>query len=193
MAQWVKNLPPMQEPWRMGLIPGLGRSPGEGHGNPLQYSCLENSMDRRAWQATVHGVAKSWTQLKQLTMHACTGLWSKKSQGLIVIHSLFESSLINLYDTSVQFSRSVMSTLWPQKPQHTRLPCPSPTPRVHPNPCPLYQWCHPIISSSVIPFSSCPQSFPASGSFQMSELSPSGGQSIEVSASTSVPSMNTQD
>ena len=55
MAQWVKNLPPMQEPWRMGLIPGLGRSPGEGHGNPLQYSCLENSMDRRAWQATVHG------------------------------------------------------------------------------------------------------------------------------------------
>ena len=74
MAQWVKNLPPMQEPWRMGLIPGLGRSPGEGHGNPLQYSCLENSMDRRAWQATVHGVAKSWTQLKQLTMHACTGL-----------------------------------------------------------------------------------------------------------------------
>ena len=63
MAQWVKNLPPMQEPWRMGLIPGLGRSPGEGHGNPLQYSCLENSMDRRAWQATVHGAAKSQTRL----------------------------------------------------------------------------------------------------------------------------------
>ena len=62
-----------------------------------------------------------------------------------------------------------------------------------PNPCPLGQWCHPTISSSVIPFSSCPQSFPASGSFQMSQLFASDGQSIEVSASISVPSMNTQD
>ena len=67
------------------------------------------------------------------------------------------------------------------------------TPRVHPNPCPLSQWYHPTISSSVIPFSSCPQSFPASGSFQMSQLSSSGGQSIGVSALTSVPPMNTQD
>ena len=64
MAQWVKNLPPMQEPWRMGLIPGLGRSPGEGHGNPLQYSCLENPMDRGAWWAIVPRVAQSQTQLK---------------------------------------------------------------------------------------------------------------------------------
>ena len=95
---------------------------------------------------------------------------------------------------SVQFSHSVMSdTLWPQEPQHARPPCPSPTPRVHPNPCPLCHWCHPTISSSVVPFSSCPQSFPASGSFQMSQLSASGGQSIEVSASKSVPPMNTQD
>ena len=71
-------------------------------------------------------------------------------------------------------------------------PCPSPTPRVHPNPCPLCRWCHPTISSSVVPFS-CPQSFPASGSFQMSQLSASGGQSIGVAASTSVLPMNTQD
>ena len=84
--------------------------------------------------------------------------------------------------SSVRFSRSVMSdSLWPHEPQHARPPCPSPTPRVHPNPCPLSQWCHPTISSSVVPFSSCPQSFPASGSFPMSELFASGGQSIGVS------------
>ena len=74
-----------------------------------------------------------------------------------------------------------------------KLPCPSPTPGIHPNPYPLSQWCHPVISSSVAPFSSCPQSFPASGSFQMSPLFTSGGQSIGVSASTSVLPMNTQD
>ena len=95
---------------------------------------------------------------------------------------------------SVQFSQSVMSNaLQPREPQHTRSPCPSPTPRVHPNSCPLNWWCHPTISSSVIPFSSCPQSFPASGSFQMCQLFASGGQSTGVSASTSVLPMNTQD
>ena len=90
--------------------------------------------------------------------------------------------------------QSVMSnSLWPHEPQHARPPCPSPTPRVHPNPCPLSQWCHPAISSSVVLFSSCPWSFPASGSFPMSQLFASGGQSIGVAASTSVLSMNTQD
>ena len=99
----------------------------------------------------------------------------------------------NLYG-SVQFSHSVMSNyLRPHEPQHTRPPCPSPTPGVHPNPCPLSRWCHPTISSSVIPFSSCLQSFPASGSFPMSQLLTSGGQSIGVWASTSVLPMNTQD
>ena len=75
--------------------------------------------------------------------------------------------------------------------EHARLPCPSPTPRVHSDSCPSSRWCHPAISSSVVPFS-CPQSFPASGSFQMSQLLASGGQSIGVSASTSVLPMNTQ-
>ena len=84
-------------------------------------------------------------------------------------------------------------SLWPHEPQHARPPCPSPTPGVHPNPCPLSWWCHPTISSSVIPFSSCPQSFPASGSLQMSQVFASGGQSIGVSASASVLPMNTQD
>ena len=96
--------------------------------------------------------------------------------------------------SSVQFSRSVMSySLQPHEPQHTRPPCPSPTPQVYPNSCPLCQWCHPTISSSVVPFSSCPQSFPISGSFQMSQLFALGGQNIGVSASTSVLPMNTQD
>ena len=84
-------------------------------------------------------------------------------------------------------------SLRPHEPQHTRHPCPSPDPGVHPNPCPLSRWCYPTISSSVIPFSSCSQSFPAPRSFQMSQLFPSGGQSIGVSASTSVLPMNTQD
>ena len=95
---------------------------------------------------------------------------------------------------SVQFSRSVVSdSLQPHEPQHARPPCPSPTPRVHPNPCSLSWWCHPAISSSVVPFYSCPQSFPTSGSFPMSQLFASGGQSIGVSASTSVLPTNTQD
>ena len=77
---------------------------------------------------------------------------------------------------SVQFSCSVMSdSLQPHEPQHTRPPCPSPTPRVRPNPCPLSRWCHPVISSSVIPFPSCPQSLPGSGSFPMSHFFASGG------------------
>ena len=100
-----------------------------------------------------------------------------------------------LYLQSVShFSHSVVSdSLWPHEPQHARPPCPSPTPRVHLNPCPLSQWCHPTIPSSVVPFSSCSQSFPASGSFPMSQLFALGGQNIGVSASTSVLPMNTQD
>ena len=84
-------------------------------------------------------------------------------------------------------------SLWPYGPQHDRTLCPSPTPRVHSNSSPLSQWCHPTILSSVVPFSSCLQSFPASGSFQMSQLFTSGGQSIGGSASTSVLPMNSQD
>ena len=95
---------------------------------------------------------------------------------------------------SVQFSHSVMSdSLWPHESQQDRLPCPSPTPRVYSNSCPLSWWRHPAISSSVVPFSSCPQSLSASGSFPMSQLFAWGGQSIGVSASASVLPMNTQD
>ena len=95
---------------------------------------------------------------------------------------------------SVQFSCSVVSnSLWPHALQHARLSCPSLTPGAYSNSCPLSGWCHPTISSSVIPFSSCLQSFPASGSFQMSQFFTSGGQSIGVSASASVLPMYIQD
>ena len=95
---------------------------------------------------------------------------------------------------SVEFSRSVVSnSLQPHELQHSRPPCPSPTPRVYPDSCPLSWWCHPTISSSVVPFSACPQSFPASRSFQMSHLFAVSGQSIGVSASTSVLPMSIQD
>ena len=95
---------------------------------------------------------------------------------------------------SVQFSCSAVSdSLWPHKLQHTRPPCPSPTPEVHPNPCPLNGVCHPTISSSVIPFSSCLQSFPASWSFPMSWLFPSDGQSVGASTLASVLPIYIQD
>ena len=129
----------------------------------------------KLFKATLSVIAKNW---KHWNVH-------KKRSRQTVVHP---------YNRILQFSRSIVSaSLRPHELQHTRPPCPSPTPGLHPNPRPLSQWCHPTISSSVIPFSSCSQSFPASGSFQMSQLFPSGGQSVGVSASTSVLPMNTQD
>ena len=102
--------------------------------------------------------------------------------------------LQNLALKETQFSRSVVSdSLQPHESQHARPPCPSPTPGVYPASCPSSWWCHPAISSSVSPFSSCPQTLPASGSFPMSQLFASGGQSTGVSASTSLLPMNIQD
>ena len=104
-----------------------------------------------------------------------------------------ESHLFPWGRTSVQFSRSVVSdSLQPHESQHARPPCPSPTPRVYPKPYPLSRWCHPAISSSVVPFSSCPQSLPASESYPMSQLFAWDGQSTGVSASASVLPMNIQ-
>ena len=101
-------------------------------------------------------------------------------KSISAIPSLYQSYLLQS-----QFSRSVVSdSLRCHELQHTRPPCPSPTAGVHPNPSPLSRWCHPTISSSVVPFSSCPQSFPASGSFQMSQLFTSGGQASHKKKNT---------
>ena len=119
---------------------------------------------------------------------------SKKSTEIIrlVLSTVMMSNYPILY-ISVQFTNSVMSnSLRPHELQHSRPPCPSPTPRVYSNSCPLSWWCHPAILCSVVPFSSHPQSLPESGSFPMSQLFSWGGQSIGVSAAASVLPMNTQ-
>ena len=113
------------------------------------------------------------------------------SQHFIILSDVYKD---NSEASSVQFSYSVVSdSLQHHESQHARPPCPSPTPRVHSNSCPLSQWCHSAISSCVIPFTSCQQSLRASGSFPMSQLFASGGQSIAVSALASVLPTNTQD
>ena len=107
---------------------------------------------------------------------------------------LFSPLLFSVQFSSVQFCCSVVSdSLWPHETQHARPPCPSPPPGVHSDSCPSSQWCHPAISSSVVPFSSCLQSFPALGSFLMSQFFASGGQNTGVSASASVLPRNIQD
>ena len=107
---------------------------------------------------------------------------------------MYNSMSYNSCISSVQFSRSVGSdSLWPHESQHARPPCPSPPPGVYSNSSPSSQWYHPAILSSVIPFSSCPQSLPASGSFPMSQLFEWGGQSFGVSASASVLPLNIRD
>ena len=123
------------------------------------------------WRASVHRIAKSWTRLKQLS-----------------------SSSSPFGHLQVQISRSVLSdSLRPHELQHSRLPCPSLTPAVCSNSCPSSQWCHPTISSSVVPFSPCLQSLPASGFFPVSQFFKPGSQRIRTSASASVFTMNIQD
>ena len=172
----------MQEMW----VWSLGREgPLEYKmATPPQYSCLENSMDRGAWWAIVHGVVKSWTWLSTLACtYACKFL-------LIEIYILIN---IKQHISSVQFSHPVMcNSLQSHGLQHTMLPCPSPIPGACSNSCPLSQWWYPTISSSVVPFSSCLQFFPASGSFPGSQFFISGGQSIGASALASVLPMNIQ-
>ena len=111
----------------------------------------------------------------------------------IISYSILKRLIASLSFSSVQFSHSVVSnSLWPHESQHARPPCPSPSPEIHSNSCPSTRWCHPAISSSVIPFSSCPQSLPTSESFPMSQLFAWGGQSTGVSALASVLPKNTQ-
>ena len=125
-------------------------------------------------------------------MQGCTADW--KTGEPVKLFSFSFNVYLYWRFSSVQFSHSVVSdSLWPHELRHARPPCPSPTSRVYPNSCSSSHWCHPVISSSVIPFSFCPQSLPSSGSFPMSQLFAWGGPSIGVSALASVLPMNTQD
>ena len=170
--------------------------------------------------AAVPGVAVSWTRLSGFAFTFQFHHWRRRWQptpvflpgesqgrgslggchlwGQTVRHDLSDLAAAAdfIFDWSIKLllSCSVVSdSLWPHRLQHSRIPCPSPSPGVCSNSCPLSQWCHPTISSSVTPFSSCPQSFPASRSFPMSWLFVSGGQSVGASASGSVFPMNIQD
>ena len=136
-------------------------------------------------------VLMSHLMLKSL-LRLVLSIWVLWSFNLFLSKRWRNVEKVNWYCSgSVQFSHSVVAdSLWPHGLEHTRPPCPSPTPGVYSNSCPSSQWCHPTISCSVDPFSSCLQSFPTSGSFQRSKLFPSGGQSIAVSASVSVLPMN---
>ena len=139
-----------------------------------------------AWAAT----------LSHLCAHCfgfSSGLYFGPRGILFISCESYSTKSIYIYIRSDQISCSVVSdSLWPHEPQNARPPCPSPTPGVHPDSCPLSQWCHPAISSSVVPFSSCPQSLPASEYFPMSQLFTWGGQSTGVSALVSFLPKNTQ-
>ena len=184
----VKNLPANTGDIRdTGSIPGSGRSPERGHGNLLQYSCLGNPMDREAWWATVHSIAESikhdWSNLAS-TLGCIVGTWVYNYWFYLYLFigkfKLFNCSLLftlyyrkfkvikyvgtlslSIYIVAVQPCTRVR--LWPHELQYARLPYSSPSPGACSNSCPLSWWSHPTILSSVAPFSSCLQSFPASG------------------------------
>ena len=160
-------------------------------------------MDRGVWWATVHRDVKNKTWLSD-SMQRGMNL-NESYSGASYVHSIIQNNrAINQklveHDSYMCYQQRQFSlvtqlcpTLWPHRPQYARLPCPSLIPRACSNPCPSSQWCHPNISSSVVPFSSCHQGFPASGSLPRSRFFTTGGHSIALSASASVLPMNTQD
>ena len=205
----------------LGSIPGLGRSPGEGNGTPFPVLLPGKSHGQRNLVGNSLWVGHDWATSLSLFSLTYTLFYTPEKKMLIkekVIGISVDFILVLSWGLgctdkvkplrlstlcyfsfraekwSVQFSHSVMSdSLPPHGLQHSKIPCPSPTPRACSNSCSLSRWCHPTISSSIIPFSSCLQSFPASGSFLMSQLFASGCQSIGVSASASVFPINIQD
>ena len=151
------------------------------HSSPMKKKSSEK------YSSLLH---RSWCDKESIIWMLPLLLWFHRSLRLLLLSIFFSLCCSN----SVQFSHSVVSnSLWPHWLPHMRLPCPSPTPRAFSNSCPSSRWCHLTISSSVVPFSSCLPSFPASGSFPVSHCFVSGGQSIGASASASVLSMNIQD
>ena len=160
----------------------------------------KNSKKKKNSYNIHHMLSRVWLFMTLMARLLCPWDFPGKKSGVdchFLLQGISPTQRLNpslLHGSSVQFSRSVVSnSLQPHEPQHGGPPCPSPTPRVYPNSCTLSRWCHPAISSSVIPFSSCPQSLPASEFFPVSQFFAWGGQSIGVSALASVFPMNTQD
>ena len=142
---------------------------------------IEKSSDNSTW-------GKAWSR----NSNRINGQQAHETCSILLIIREMQIKTTMRYSPQLSSVSQSCPTLQPHELQHARPPCPSPTPRACSNSCPLSQWCHPTISSSVVPFSSS-QSFPASGSFQMSQLFASGGQSIGASASASVLLINIQD
>ena len=167
---------------------------GEGNGTPLQYSCLENTTGRGAWWAAVHGVMKSPTPSEQPHFHfslSCIGEGNGNPLQCSCLENPRDGGTWWAAVCGVTQSQTWLKRLSSSS-SNSRLPCPSRSPGVCSNACLLSQWYHPTISSSVAPFSSCPQSFPTSGSFPVSQLFSSGDQSFGTSASAPVLAMNIQ-
>ena len=170
---------------RRGFDTWVGKIPCRRVWQPTQYSCLENPMEPRSLVGY-----RPWGHKELVTTeHACISWKIRKI--LLNLPAFHSFGRTDWSSSSSRFSSVTQSCLTLRDPM-ARPPRPSPTPRVYSNPCPSSRWCHPTISSSVIPFSSCLQSFPTSESFQMSQFFVSGGQSVGVSASASVLPMNIQ-
>ena len=166
-------------------------------GLPVYHQLLESNQTHVHWVSDAiqpsHPLSFPSPPALSLFQHQGLFKWVSSSHQVAKVLE-FQLQHIYIYISSVQFSHSVVSnSLRTHGLQHTRPPCPSPTPGPYSNSCPLSRWCHPTISSSVVPYSSCFQSFPASGSFPMKQIFSSGGQNIRASASASVLRMNIQD
>ena len=164
----------------------------------LGCSVMSNSFNSSPPGSSVHGILQART-LEWAAIFVSRGSSQPRDRIQIsstkrtLYHLSTQEAHLTFFSQFSSVAQSCPTLCNPMNRQHARPPCPSPTPRVYPNACPLSQGCHPTISSSVIPFSSCLQSFPTSGSFQMSQLFTSGSQNIGVSASTLVLPMNTHD
>ena len=182
---------------RCRFNPWVGKIPGGGNGNPLQYSCLENYRNREAWLATVHGIAKSWMQLGDWA-HMPSNIWTHMFIAVLLTAAKRQKQLkclirdihplkANQFNSGQSLSHVCLFAIpWNAACQASL----SPTPRACSNSCPSRWWCHSTISSSAVPFSSSLQYFPQSVSFPISQFFASGGQNIGASAPASVLPMN---
>ena len=184
----------MKKPWTICKVKNIWHQKWTPWSEDVQYTTSEKwrTIMKSSRKNQAAGPKQKWCSVVDV-FGGKSKVWGCKEQYCIRTWNVRSCELDNGKFNSVQFSSVMSESLPPSGLQHARPPCPSSTPGVYSNSCPLSQWCHPTISSSVVPFSPHLQSFPASGYFPMSQLFASGGQSIGVSTSTSVLPVNTQD